>query len=63
MFLGIYFFNTDLNKSTLLRDEMLLIHYSPQIKQKIYSIGIFHVPVVTQFIVKSIKKNHKKSHF
>ena len=47
------FLNTELNKSTCLLNKMLFKHYLPQIKQKTYSIGIFHVPVVTQFIVKS----------
>ena len=41
-----------LNKSTFLLDEMLFIHCSLQIKQNIYSIGLYRVPVVTQFIVK-----------
>ena len=35
-----------------LRDEMSFMHCSLQIKQNIYSIGIFRAPVVTQFIVK-----------
>ena len=33
-------------------DEIIFMHYSQQIKQNIYSIGIFRSPVVTQFIVK-----------
>ena len=51
----IIIFNTELNKSTFMRDEILFIYYSPQKKQKLYSIGIFRV-------LKQ-KKNHKKSHF
>ena len=39
-------------QATFLRDKMICMHYSLQIKQNIYSIGIFHAPVVTQFIVK-----------
>ena len=39
-------------QATLLRDEMIFTHCSLQIKQNIYSIGIFRAPVVTQFIVK-----------
>ena len=39
-------------QATLLRDEMIFMHCSLQIKQNIYSIGIFRAPVVTQFIVK-----------
>ena len=35
-----------------MRDEMSYLHCSLQIKQNIYSIGIFRAPVVTQFIVK-----------
>ena len=46
------FLNTELNKPQFLRDEMIFIHCSLQIKQNIYSIGIFRAPVVTQFIVK-----------
>ena len=40
------------NKLHFLRDEMIFMHCSLQIKQNIYSIGIFHAPVVTQFTVK-----------
>ena len=36
-----------LNKSIFLREEMFFIHYLLQIKQSIYSVGIFHVPVVS----------------
>ena len=39
-------------QATLLCDEMIFMHCSLQIKQNIYSIGIFRAPVVTQFIVK-----------
>ena len=35
-----------------LRDETIFMHWSLQIKQNIYSIGIYRAPVVTQFIVK-----------
>ena len=35
-----------------MRDEMIFMHCSLQIKQKIYLIGIFRATVVTQFIVK-----------
>ena len=52
MLLGIIFLNTELNKLHFLQDEMIFMHCSLQIKQNIYSIGIFHAPVVTQFIVK-----------
>ena len=51
MLLGIIFLNTELNKPHFLRDEMICMHCSQQIKQNIYSIGIFRAPVVTQFIV------------
>ena len=60
MLLGIIFLNTELNKPHFLRDEMIFMHCSLQIKQNIYSIGIFHVPVVTQFIVK-VKRKIEKS--
>ena len=50
--LGTIFLNTELNKPHFLRDEMIFMHCSLQIKQNIYSIGIFRAPVVTQFIVK-----------
>ena len=39
-------------QATFLRDEMIFMHWSLQIKQNIYSIGIFRAPVVTQFIAK-----------
>ena len=50
--LGKKFSNKELNKPLFVRDEMIFIHSSLQIKQNIYSIGIFRAPVVTQFIVK-----------
>ena len=50
--LGIIFFNAELKNPHLLRDEMIFMHCSLQIKQNIHSIGIFLAPVVTQFIVK-----------
>ena len=50
MLFGIIFLNTELNKLTFLSEEMLFIHYLFQIKLNIYSIGIFRVTVVTQFI-------------
>ena len=43
----------------LLRDEMNFMHCLLQIKQNIYSIGIFGAPVVTQFIVKVLRKLKK----
>ena len=48
----IYFLNTELKKPYFLRYEMIFMHCSQQIKQNIFSIGIFRAPVVTQFIVK-----------
>ena len=39
-------------KPHFLHDEIIIMHCSLQIKQNIYSIGIFRAPVVTQFIVK-----------
>ena len=39
-------------QATLLRDEMIFMHCSLQIKQNIYSKGIYRAPAVTQFIVK-----------
>ena len=45
------FLNTELNKLHFLGDEMIFMRCSLQIKQNIYSIGIFRAPVVTQFIV------------
>ena len=46
------FLNTELNKLHFLRDKLIFMHCSLQIKQNIYSKGIFRAPVVTQFIVK-----------
>ena len=46
------FLNTERNKPHFLRDEMIFMHCSLQIKQNIYSICNFRAPVVTQFIVK-----------
>ena len=48
----IIFLNTELNKPNFLRDEMIFMYCSLQIKQNIYSRGIFRALVVTQFIVK-----------
>ena len=39
-------------KATFLRDKTIFMQCSLQIKQNIYSIGIFPAPVMTQFIVK-----------
>ena len=50
--LGIIFLNTELNKAHFLRDEMIVMHCSLQIKQNIYSIDIFLAPLMTRFIVK-----------
>ena len=52
MLLGIIFLNTELNKPHILGNKLIFIHCSLQIKQNIYSIGIFRIPVETQFIVK-----------
>ena len=52
LLLGIIFLNTELSKPHFLRDEMILMHCSLQIKQNIYSTGIFRAPVVTQYKVK-----------
>ena len=60
--LGIILLNTEQNKPQFLRDEIILMHCSLQIKQNIYSIGIFRAPVVTQFRVKN-KENSKKVPF
>ena len=57
--LGIIFLNTELNKLHFLRDEMMSMHWSLQRKQNIFSIGIFRAPVVTQFIVKVLRKIEK----
>ena len=42
-----------------LRDKMIFMHFSLQIKQNIYSIAIFRARVVTQFIVKVKRKIEK----
>ena len=51
MLLEIVFLNTELNKPHFLLDEMIFMHYSLQIKQNVYSIGIFRAPVVPQLIL------------
>ena len=58
--LGIIFLNTELNKLHSWHDELIFMHCSLQIKQNIYSIGIFRAPVVTQIIVK-VWRNIEKS--
>ena len=63
MLQGIIFLNTELNKPHYLRDEMIFMHCSLQIKHNIYSIGIFLAPVVTQFIVKVREKSKKNPIF
>ena len=52
LLLEIVFFHTEVNKTNLLRNEMIFISCSLQIKQSMYAIGIFGAPVLTQFIVK-----------
>ena len=59
----IIFMNTELSKPHFLLNEMIFMHWSLQIKQYIYSIGIFHAPVVTQFIVKANRKIQKSPIF
>ena len=39
-------------QATTFMRRNIFLHYSLQIKQNIYSIGIFRAPVVTQFRVK-----------
>ena len=56
MVLGIFFLNTALKKLYFLRDKMIFMHCSLQIKQNIYSIGIFRAPVVIYVIVKYKEK-------
>ena len=63
MLLEITFLNTEVNNPHFLRDEMVFIHCSLQIKQNIYSLGIFRASVVTQFIVKVKRKFEKKVPF
>ena len=48
--LVIIFLNTELNKLHFLRDERIFMHCSLQIKQNIYSIGIYRAHVVTNFL-------------
>ena len=50
--IGIIFLTIELNKPHSLRVEMIFMQCSFQIKQNIYSLGIFRAPVVTQFIAK-----------
>ena len=59
MLLGIFFLNTELSKPHFLRDEMIVMHCSLQIKQNIYSIGIFRA----QFKVKYKEKSEKVPFF
>ena len=50
--LGILFLDYKTKQATFLRDERIFMHCLLQIKQNMYSIGIFRAPVVTQFILK-----------
>ena len=50
--LGIIFLHTELNKSTFVREEMVLYTLFATNKANIYSIGIFRVPAVAHFMVK-----------
>ena len=59
MLLEIIFLNTEQNKPHFLCDEMMFMYCGLQIKQNKYSIGIFRATVVTQFIVKVIRKIEK----
>ena len=52
MLLGIIFLNTELIKPHFLREEMIYMHCSLQIKLNIYPICLFHAHVVKQFIIK-----------
>ena len=63
MLLGKIFLNIELNKLHFLRDEMIFMHCSLQIKQNRYSLGIFRAPVVTQFIVTILRKIEKSPIF
>ena len=45
------------------RDEIIFMHCLLEIKQNIYSIGIFRVPVTTQFMVKVYRKFEKSPIF
>ena len=57
------FLNTELNNPHFLRDEIICMHCSLQIKQNLYLICMFHAPVVTQFIVKVNRKIEKSPIF
>ena len=46
-FIGNNFLEYRTKQATLLHDEIIPMYCSPQIKQNIYSIGIFRAPVVT----------------
>ena len=48
----IIFLNTELNKPLFLLNEIIFIHCSLQIKQKICAKDFFRVSVVTHFIAK-----------
>ena len=61
MLLGIIFLNTELYKPQLLRDEIFFMHCSLQIRQNMYSIGIFRAPLVTQSINKYILEEWQTS--
>ena len=47
-----FFFDYRTKDATLFALRNDFMHCSLQLKQNIYSIGFFHAPVVTQFIVK-----------
>ena len=55
MLLGIIFLNAELNKPHFLRNEMIYMHCSLQIKQNVYSIDIFHPFCSDTIYSKSIK--------
>ena len=61
--LGIIFLNTELNKPHFLCDEMIFMHRSLQIKQNIFSKGLFSCVCSGIIYTKNIKKNRRKSHF
>ena len=54
--------NTELNKPHFLRDEMIFMHCSPQIKQNIFNRH-FRGYCSDTIYSKNIEKNRKKSHF
>ena len=54
--------NTELNEPHFLRDEMICMHFSLQIKQNILNRH-FSCSCSDIIYSKSIKKNRKKSHF